>query len=178
MTNGGRRRHCASRGQASDRGRGAERARQHFCRRPTTNAWLKSAVPLASPRAPRKGSAVAGDDEVTSNHSTRPEGGLPLTGCAGGIWSADHDLQPISPVGATAHLAATFRADGRPWPHSAGAFHRRHPRKGPPLRPGPAYGPPRCKRWLDDDMSSLHKRIRHVGLMAAAKMEIRASGSS
>ncbi len=40
------------------------------------------------------------------------------------------------------------------------------------------YGPPRCKRRLDFDVSSLHKRIRHVGEMTAAKMEIRASRSS
>jgi uncharacterized protein (DUF2236 family) len=40
------------------------------------------------------------------------------------------------------------------------------------------YGPPRCKRRLVDDISSLHKRIRHVGAVAAAKMEIRASRSS
>ncbi len=40
------------------------------------------------------------------------------------------------------------------------------------------YGPPRCKRRLDDDVIGLHKRIRHVGSWAAAKMEIRASRSS
>jgi transposase len=37
---------------------------------------------------------------------------------------------------------------------------------------------PVCKRRLGDDMISLHKRIRHVGASAAAKMEIRASRSS
>jgi hypothetical protein len=37
------------------------------------------------------------------------------------------------------------------------------------------YGPPVCKRRLDDDVISLHKRIRHVGVKTAAKMEIRAS---
>ncbi|MFC3967259.1 transposase [Rhizobium lemnae] len=37
------------------------------------------------------------------------------------------------------------------------------------------YGPPRCKRQLDDGLSSLHKCIRHVGALATAKMEIRAS---
>ena len=37
---------------------------------------------------------------------------------------------------------------------------------------------PSCKRRLGDDVISLHKRIRHVGAMAAAKMEIRAFRSS
>ena len=37
---------------------------------------------------------------------------------------------------------------------------------------------PGCKRRLGDSVISLHKRIRHVGSMAAAKMEIRASRSS
>lgn len=37
---------------------------------------------------------------------------------------------------------------------------------------------PGCKCRLDDGVSSLHKRIRHVGSSAAAKMEIRASRSS
>ncbi|KHQ49688.1 Transposase orfA IS5 family element [Mameliella alba] len=40
------------------------------------------------------------------------------------------------------------------------------------------YGPPRGKRRLGDGVISLHKRIRHVGTIAAAKMEIRASQSS
>ncbi|OWJ77125.1 hypothetical protein [Haematobacter genomosp. 1] len=31
-----------------------------------------------------------------------------------------------------------------------------------------------CERRLDYDASSLHKRIRHVGAMTAAKIEIRA----
>ncbi len=33
---------------------------------------------------------------------------------------------------------------------------------------------PGCKRRLGDDVSSLHKRIRHVGTMASAKIGIRA----
>ena len=33
---------------------------------------------------------------------------------------------------------------------------------------------PGCKRQLDDGVNSLHKRIRHLCLTAAAKMEIRA----
>ena len=37
---------------------------------------------------------------------------------------------------------------------------------------------PSASGIFDDDMISLHKRIRHVGTMAAAKMEIRASRSS
>ncbi|GAD57345.1 mobile element protein [Limimaricola cinnabarinus LL-001] len=37
---------------------------------------------------------------------------------------------------------------------------------------------PGCKRRLGDGVISLHKRIRHVGSSAAAKMEIRASRSS
>jgi hypothetical protein len=37
---------------------------------------------------------------------------------------------------------------------------------------------PGCKRQLGDDVISPHKRIRHVGAVAAAKMEIRASRSS
>ena len=37
---------------------------------------------------------------------------------------------------------------------------------------------PCCKRRLGDNTGSLHKRIRHVGSLAAAKMEIRASRSS
>jgi transposase len=37
---------------------------------------------------------------------------------------------------------------------------------------------PGCKRRLGDGVISLHKRIRHVGSLAAAKMEIRASRSS
>jgi hypothetical protein len=40
------------------------------------------------------------------------------------------------------------------------------------------YGPPRLQAAIFDDMISLHKRIRHVGTKAAAKMEIRASQSS
>ena len=40
------------------------------------------------------------------------------------------------------------------------------------------YGPPRLQAAIFDDMVSLHKRIRHVGTKAAAKMEIRASQSS
>lgn len=40
------------------------------------------------------------------------------------------------------------------------------------------YGPPRLQATIGDDISSLHKRIRHVGVIAAAKMEIRASRSS
>ena len=40
------------------------------------------------------------------------------------------------------------------------------------------YGPPRLQVAIFDDMISLHKRIRHVGTKAAAKMEIRASQSS
>ena len=37
---------------------------------------------------------------------------------------------------------------------------------------------PDCKWVVDDGVSSLHKRIRHIGVMAAAKMEIRAFRSS
>jgi len=37
---------------------------------------------------------------------------------------------------------------------------------------------PGCKRRLGDGVISLHKRIRHVGMIAAAKMEIRAFQSS
>lgn len=33
------------------------------------------------------------------------------------------------------------------------------------------YGLPRCKRQLDDDVNSLHKRIQHVGALTTAKME-------
>ena len=40
------------------------------------------------------------------------------------------------------------------------------------------YGPPRLQAAIFDDMISLHKRIRHVGALATAKMEIRASSSS
>ena len=40
------------------------------------------------------------------------------------------------------------------------------------------YGPPRLQAAIFDNMISLHKRIRHVGTKAAAKMEIRASQSS
>lgn len=36
------------------------------------------------------------------------------------------------------------------------------------------YGPPLCKWFADDGLSSLHKRIRHIGTKAVAKMEIRA----
>ena len=43
---------------------------------------------------------------------------------------------------------------------------------------GETYGPPRLQAAIFDNMISLHKRIRHVGTKAAAKMEIRASQSS
>jgi hypothetical protein len=43
---------------------------------------------------------------------------------------------------------------------------------------GATYGPPGYKRRLGEGLSSLHKRIRHVGAMSAAKMEIRAFRSS
>jgi len=33
--------------------------------------------------------------------------------------------------------------------------------------------PPRCKVQLDDGVNSLHKRIRHVGALASAKMKTR-----
>ena len=35
---------------------------------------------------------------------------------------------------------------------------------------------PGCKRQLDDGVNSLHKRIRHLCLTAAAKMEILIKG--
>ena len=51
-------------------------------------------------------------------------------------------------------------------------FHLDFPARGKRMaRPG-------CKRRLGDGVISLHKRIRHVGMIAAAKMEIRAFQSS
>ena len=59
---------------------------------------------------------------------------------------------------------ADVRFDGDPRPCVGGGQKRM-------ARPG-------CKRQLEDGVNSLHKRIRHVGLAAAAKMEIRAFRSS
>ena len=52
---------------------------------------------------------------------------------AGGLWSADHDLQPLQPVVCAWHLAAPVREDGGIGRCAGRAVDRQHAREGTPL---------------------------------------------